>query len=133
VEFTLLFVGLFMEGLGWVNLQLMIPSTTVTETSGTTNIVLAYFLITFLYGGIAALQICKSRLTQSEEDFFEFGFPCLRRTSSTYAASAISPSLSLTKPSTATTSTAETPSASLKAPSNTSSPFSKKSPKVISA
>lgn len=75
VEFTLLFVGLLLEGLNWVNLQLMIPSTAVSDSTGTANSVLAYFLITFLYTAIAALQICTKWLIVDGRRLFKVWFP----------------------------------------------------------
>lgn len=64
IEITLLFVGLFLEGLDWVNLKYMVPSTAVSDVSGTENIVLSYFINSFLYLAIALGQIYLRRLVK---------------------------------------------------------------------
>lgn len=64
VEVTLLFVGLFLEGLKWSNLKYMVPSTQVKDVTGTENVVLSYFINSFLYLVIALGQIYLRRLVR---------------------------------------------------------------------
>lgn len=62
VEFTLIFSGLFLEGLKWSNLKSMIPSTNIDSSDFTSNPVLAYFITTFLLTVISLCQIVVRKL-----------------------------------------------------------------------
>lgn len=61
VYFVTLFALLFLKGLEWINLSYSIPFTSnLTELSSTTvssNVILSYFIITFLYFIIGVIQL----------------------------------------------------------------------------
>jgi len=63
IYFVTLFALLFLKGLEWINLSYSIPFTSnLTELSSTTvssNVILSYFIITFLYFIIAVIQLSK--------------------------------------------------------------------------
>lgn len=76
VEFTLLFTGLFLEGLDWSNLKYMIPNSSVTAISSVSNPVLAYFIASFLLITISLGQIVIRKLLKiwwplPEEEFID--------------------------------------------------------------
>lgn len=60
IEFTLFFTGLFLEGLNWINLKYMVPSTQLTQVNEASNSVLCYFIVTFVFTTIALIQICTT-------------------------------------------------------------------------